>query len=298
MNAPRRLAMLVALTALILVAGVLPASAAPSPKPVLYGTTGACFNPFPGGPCTQNSDLVKIDPATGASTLIGPVGHTVTGLAWDLKTSKLFATTAIGCGEPDSVCPFHGLITIDITTGAGTPVNSAVVNFGLAGDSSPIHSLAINGAGRMAAWYDEFGGPTDTFVTIDKATGIATEFPDTGIDSSANGLAYDVFNQLWNIDRDRCTLFDPNGDCQAFGQAAYQLDPKTGKPLRFVALTPPTMAALGDFNPFTNLYYGLRFQGRNSPTFIEVVDVNAGTVTELGRTVTGLHTLAFVKKLK
>ena len=298
MKAPRRLTMLVALTALILAAGLQPVSAAPQPKPILYGTTGRCNNPFPGGPCSENSTLYRIDPSTGAATLIGSVGHTVNGLAWDPKTAKLYASTAIGCGDPLSVCPFHGLITIDTTTGLGTPVNPLAVNFGLDGEPSPIHSLAINGAGRLAAWYDEFGGPTDTFVTIDKATGVATEFPDTGIDTSANGLAYDVFNQLWNIDTKRCTLFDANGACLAFAQTAYLLDPKTGKPLSSKSLTPPTMAALGDFNPFTNLYYGLRFQGRNSPTFIEVVDVNAGTVTELGRTVTGLHTLAFVKKLK
>ena len=28
-------------------------------RPILLGTTGACNNDFPGGPCTQNSTLVK-----------------------------------------------------------------------------------------------------------------------------------------------------------------------------------------------------------------------------------------------
>ena len=175
MKAPRRLTMLVALTALILVAGVLPASAAP-PKQVLYGTTGRCTNDFPGGPCTETSTLVQLDPSTGALIKsIGEVGYTVNGLAWDAKAQKLYASTAIGD------VAFHGLITIDITTGAGTPVNPAAPNFGLAGDESPIHSITIHSNGRMVGWYDEFpttGPVTDTFVTLDKATGIATEFPD------------------------------------------------------------------------------------------------------------------------
>lgn len=300
MKAFWRLITLVAIAAALVAIGVQPAAAAVAPKPLLYGTTGACNNDFPGGPCTQNSSLVQIDPQTGAPIkVVGPVGYTVTGLAWDNLGQKMYASTAIGCG-PDSVCPFHGLITIDLNTGAGTPVNSAVHNFGLDGAESPIHSISINGAGRMVAWYDEFGGPTDTFVTIDKATGIATEHADTGIDTSANGLSFDVNNLLWNIDTRRCAVFDPaTGACKAFGQTAYLINPKTGKPLSAVALTPPTMAALGDFNPFTNLYYGLKFNSFSTdPTFIEVVNLSTGTVTQLGRTIDGLHTLAFVKKLK
>jgi len=298
MKVPRRLTMLVALTALILVAGVLPASAAP-PKQVLYGTTGRCNNEFPGGPCTENSTLVQLDPVTGAliKTIgtTGAVGHTVNGLAWDGKAQRLYASTAIGCG-PGSICPFHGLITINIETGAGTPVNEAAPNFGLAGDPSPVHSITIHSNGRMVGWYDEFpaGTVTDTFVTLDKATGMATEFPDTGIDTSANGLSFDGAGILWNIDSPRKVGTAP------LTQTAYRLDPATGKPLGTVSLNPPTQAALGDFNPATNLYYGLKFTPFDpaQKTFIEVVNLGTGTVTQLGPTVDNLHTLAFVKKVK
>jgi hypothetical protein len=289
--------MLVALTALILVAGVLPASAA-QPKPILYGTTGRCTNDFPGGPCTETSTLVQLDPGTGALIrVIGPVGYTVNGLAWDRKTSKLYASTAIGD------VAFHGLITINPSTGAGKPVNPAALNFGLAGDESPIHSITMDSNGRMVGWYDEFpiGEVTDTFVTLDKKTGIATEFPDTGIDTSANGLSFDGNDLLWNIDTRRCTAFDSEtGLCNAFGQTAYRLDPATGKPLGTVSLNPPTMAALGDFNPATNLYYGLKFTpfDPTAKTFITVVNLGTGAVTTLGQTVDNLHTLAFVKKVK
>jgi hypothetical protein len=290
-----RRALLVATLAAALGATAGPASGAMPAKPVLYGTTGACNNVNPGGPCTQTSTLVQLDAATGALVrVIGPVGFTVNGLAWDTKSGRLYASTAIG----DVV--FHGLITINVATGAGTPVNAAAHNFGLSGADSPIHSITINGAGRMAAWYDEFGGPTDTFVTIDKATGVATEFNDTGIDTSANGLAYDVFNVLWNIDTRRCTATDPvTGLCTAVGQVAYRIDPKTGKPLGTTAVTPPTMAALGDFNPFTNLYYGLKFNSFSTdPTFVVKIDLATGTATTVGQPVANLHTLAFVKQAK
>ena len=276
--------------ALILVASIQPVAAA-GPGPTLYGTTGRCNNEFPGGPCTETSTLVQLDARTGALIkVIGPVGYTVNGLAWDYHTRKLYASTAIGCG-PALVCPFHGLITIDVKTGAGMPINPAAVNFGLAGSDSPIHSISANALGRMVGWYDEFpvNATTDTFVTINTKTGVATEVPDTGLQTNQNGLSFDVLGRLWNIDTVRA------GADGTSTQFAYLVDPKTGKPLRSVPLSPPTMAAIGDFNPLNNLYYGLNFTpfDPTAVTIIELVNVHTGAVTELGRTVDNLHTLAF-----
>jgi len=292
MKALGRSMILAALAAAILTAGIQPASAAKGPQTELYGTTGRCNNVLQGGPCTETSTLVQLDPDTGAFIReIGPVGFTVNGLAWYPKSQTLYASTAIGD------VAFHGLITINLTTGAGTPVNPAALNFGLAGNESPIHSITIHSNGRMVGWYDEFptGEVTDTFVTFNKTTGIATEFPDTGIDTSANGLSFDGDGLLWNIDSPRRV-----GLGAPPTQTAYLLDPATGKPLRSILLTPPTMAALGDFNPVSNLYYGLKFTSFDptAKTFVVVVNLNNGTVTTLGQTVDNLHTLAFVKKVK
>lgn len=291
-----RSTILTALTAGILAAGLQPASAATEPKPILYGTTGRCNNDFPGGPCNETSTLVELDPSTGALIRsIGAVGYTVNGLAWDPKSQQLYASTAIGCGV-ESICAFHGLITINPTTGAGMPVNPAAENFGLDGNS-PIHSITIDSAGRMVAWYDEFPQNlvTDTFVTIDTTTGIATEFPDTGLQTNQNGLSFDQGNnQLWNIDTVHGQSPGP------FTQTAYLLDRKTGKPFGTVSLSPPTMAALGDFNPANKLYYGLKFQpfDPTQKTSMVVVNLSNGLVTTLGPTVDNLHTLAFAKKVK
>ena len=106
-------------------AGVVSVQTTSAAKPlVVYGTTGACNNAFPGGPCTQTSELVQLDARTGALIRdIGPVGYTVNGLAWDRSTKRLYASTAIGD------VAFHGLITINTRTGAGTPVDGTVHNF-------------------------------------------------------------------------------------------------------------------------------------------------------------------------
>jgi hypothetical protein len=256
------------------------------PSPILVGTTGACNNANQGGPCTQTSMLVQLDPATGQLVqVIGPVGFTVNGLAWDPKSSTLFGSTAIGDAA------FHGLITIDLTTGAGTPVNPSVDNFGLPGNS-PIHSITIGANGKIVGWYDEFAPPagvTDTFVQIDKKTGIATEHNNTGIDTSQNGLAFDNGNNLWNID-------SPRFEAGVVTQTAYLLNPVHGKPTFSRPLSPPIAAALGDFSPANNLYYGLNFQAfsHSHTTFIVTVDVSSGNVATLGQTVDNLHTLAFI----
>ena len=278
------------LAAAILAAVAQPASAAK--PPTLWGTTGACKNDFPGGPCTQQSTLVELDPQNGALIkTIGPVGYTVNGLAWDRNGQKLYATTAIGDVK------FHGLITIDTRTGAGTPVDRRAVNFGLSGADSPIHTITIDLGGRMVGWYDEPSGPglSDTFVQIDKRTGVATEFPATGIDTAQNGLSFSEFDILWNIDV-------PRGPVTSRTQLAYMIDPADGKPLCWRTLNPPTPAALGDFNDENDLYYGLNFDNSDFTTpfktFIVVVDLHSGTVTTLGRTVDDLHTLAFNRKGK
>jgi hypothetical protein len=268
----------------ILASGVPQASAkSPPGRPlILLGTIGACN--IAGGLCTEKSTLVQLDPQTGVLLrVIGPVGFTVNGLAWDSTSNTLYATTAIGDVD------FHGLITINPFTGRGKPVNKKVVNFGLPGSASPVHSITIDESGDMVGWYDE-PPPSDTFVRINKKTGIATEFPNTGIDTAQNGLSYDVSNYLWNIDVPR-----PQGGTST--QTIYLLDPVDGKPLFSKLLLPATPAALGDFNPENNLYYGLNFDVFSPPpsaTSIVVVDPRAGTVTPLGPTVDGLHTLAFI----
>jgi len=300
MKTQSRFSILTAMLAAVVLAAFVPQASAqtlsvvqtlPSGAPVLLGTTGACNNTTLGGPCTQTSTLVQIDPTNGQLVMtIGPVGFTVNGLSWDSTTDTLYATTAVGDTH------FHGLITINPTTGAGTPVNATVVNFGLPPDprfvGSPIHSLAIDSNGHLAAWYDEFPPPvgvTDTFVTIDKSTGIATEFENTGINTNANGLAFAKHDLLWNIDSPKT---QPDG---SMIQTAYLLDPSNGTMLDARDISPPIQAALGDFDPVGNKYYGVNFVAFSPQAALIVIDLKKGTVTAVGQTVDNLHVIAFVK---
>jgi hypothetical protein len=260
----------------------------PGQQPSLIGTTGACNNVRPGGPCTQNSTLVLLDPKTGALVrTIGPVGFTVNGLAWDRTTKTLYATTAIGCGVVGSVCPFHGLIKI-ARNGKGTPVNPNVVNFGIEGGDVGVSKLAIDVFGHMVASYPVPPPPTtdvdNTYVRIDPKTGIATEHLNTGINTARDGLSFGEFNLLWDVD-------DLN-------HTAFLLNPFTGAAIFAQPVNPPTMAALGDFNPVDNLYYGLQFTGTDpaGTTVINVIDVPNGTVIRSMPTVGFLHTLTWVDK--
>jgi hypothetical protein len=271
------------LAAVILIGFVqqMPAQVAP----ILVGTTGACNNVNQGGPCTQKSTLVQLDPQTGARIrTIGKVGFTVNGLAWDIRTQTLYGSTAIGDTK------FHGLITISLKTGVGKPVDKTVVNFGLPLDTgpSPVHSITIDSLGNMVGWYDEFPVTPagDTFVHINQKTGVATEFPNTGVDTSQNGLSFDQSNQLWNIDSPRVV-----GGVVV--QIAYILDPLLGTQTFSETLSPPIVAALGDFNPTDNLYYGVSF-GPNVPTSIVVVNLPGGVVTKRFPTVANLHVITFV----
>ena len=103
---------------------------------------------------------------------------------------------------------------------------------------------------------------TDTFVKINNRTGIATEFPTTGIDTAANGLSFDEVNYPWNVDTARFGIHPT--------QTAYPIDPFAGNMLASVPVFPPKIAALGAFNLPNNLYYGLNFSGLSAPTFVEV----------------------------
>lgn len=282
---------LIAVAALLTAALPLASGSAAAPArrhPVLLGTTGACNNVLPGGPCTRTSTLVQIDATTGALVrTIGPVGYTVNGLTWDETTHKLYASTAIG----DTA--FHGLITIDPRTGQGRPVNTAAPNFGLAGNS-PVHSVTVNRRGQMVAWYDEFPpGSGDTFVRMNKRTGVGTEFPTT-LDTSQNGFAFQKLGRadlLWNIDT-------PRRQGGVLTQTAYLLDPADGSTILSRPITPATNAALGDFNPENGLYYGLDFVpfDPGAATSLTIVDTTNGTARTLGPTVPDLHVLAFVKE--
>ena len=101
------------------------------------------------GPAIDDDSLYKIDPATGASTLIGPVGYSLNycqDVTYDHATDQLYTIT---CGEA------HLLGTYDLNTGALTMI----------ADMNGQHSLIVSTL--IVAEPDAPAAPSDVVVTPD-----------------------------------------------------------------------------------------------------------------------------------
>ncbi len=222
--------------------------------PILLGTIG-----YGGTPST----LVEIDPATGGVLqTIGSVGYTVNGLTYDPTSGILYGSTRFG--DPN----YNGLITIDLLTGAGTPIG--VNGWGWGG--VPITNIATNSAGKLFGW-SEWG---DDLVSIDTATGIATVVGESGIGTFGYGMAFDPSDILYFV----------NGD-----GGFFTVDTATGAATWQGYLA--SLAHHGDFDPTTGLYYGIDTTG-SGPRDIVVADLSTGSIMSVLPTVNGLHTLTFV----
>lgn len=148
----------------------------------LYGVRQTSFS---------SDQLITIDPATGADTLVGVTGiFDVQTLAFDPNTNTLYTTTT---------GPTAQLFRIDPATGIGTVV-------GLSGFFS-VGGLAFDP--NTNTLYGTTIGLTAELITIDPVTGAGTAVGPLGFDNVA-GLAFDpntntlygtdFFTQLLTID--------------------------------------------------------------------------------------------------
>jgi Ca2+-binding RTX toxin-like protein len=178
---PRMLAVIGALSVLlaqfVVWAGPAPAQVAP---PVLYAADGAGGNPA--------TTLYTVNPATGATDqTIGPIGFSVTGLAFDPTTGILYgSTTSSDANEPGS------LITINKQTGAGALVGAPGTTI-IPGCDTGTADLTFTTDGTLYGWTECF----DMLVQINKSTGVGLNFG-PGEGSSGSGLDADPDdNTLW-----------------------------------------------------------------------------------------------------
>jgi hypothetical protein len=223
---------------------------------MLIGTTGTG---------STISTLVEIDPATGnLIRTIGSVGYTVNGLVYDHTTGKLFAGTSVG--DPS----FNGLIEINLTTGAGTPIGASAwgLSFGA------VTNITVDSAGQMYGWWEG----EDSLVSIDKTTGIATLVGLSGIGTARNGLDFDNSG----------TLFMVNSSGMY-----YTVDTTTG--LATYVDDIGSTAHHGKFRPTTNIWYGIN--DTTGPRSLVLADLSTGDVIDTIPTVDNLHTLEFVQVL-
>jgi Ca2+-binding RTX toxin-like protein len=174
-----------------------------APAPGLYGATGvlAPDSSQPGdqqaADRTPPSQLYRIDPATGAATAMGSIGHPVTGLALDPTSGTLYGVTA---GVEQSTTP-RQLIRLNSDTGAGTVVGSIGAN--------DVVDIAFNSAGQLFGW----STTTDDLVRIDKATGALTIAGDAGVtETYGGGLSFGaggVLHGLIDLDYGHLWTLDP-----------------------------------------------------------------------------------------
>src|SRR3954447_25123783 len=242
-----RAVLIAALTSLVLFGLATTASAAPTP--VLYGATGG----------DTAGNLYTIDPGTGASTAVGPLGFAVTGLAQDPTDGTLYGmTSSLSPG-----CP-RCLITVNRSTGAGTVVGST----GL--PRSPA-DIAIDASGQLFGWAEGF----DDFVRIDKATGTATIVSDSGASTFGDGMSFNRDGVLYAMTQsdtgDLWTIDTSTGTFTVVGTL-------NGGPARAAPI------AAASFACDRTRLYAIDNDQDNPPNLLVTVDTATGAVTTIGDT--------------
>ena len=246
--------MAVALSALALPS----AAAAQAPPPVLYAATGQ----------DTPSQLYTVDPQTGATTAVGPIGFAVTGLAVDPTTAILYgATTPLDPTQPET------LITVDRATGAGTVVGS----FG-----HIVADMDFNSAGELFGWSEN----VDDLVSIDKATGAATVVGNSGRSTRGSGMSFDIQDVLYIL---------PNNDNGPY----FTVDTATGGLTQVGTLSngpPPAASPIpgASFACDRRTFYAVDNNFGSTPVDLITVDVASGVISTVGSTgVLGLDALVW-----
>lgn len=233
------------------------------------------------GQIGTTGNLVRIDPTDGSSTVIGPIGEPITGMAFS-PSGVLYATNATNDGSDD----MGRLFTIDTKTGAATEVDTL-------DDGTMTNHPAVADITFMGNTIYGFEGSNTPrcagdilFVTVDPSTADVTCMSDTGFSSSAgNGIAANASGTLYAA---------PDGNLDGNGNL-YTINPSTGASTVVAALTSTNsdhnMAALAFMG---NQLLGLEIDdsGPAGPANLVSVDLETGAVTVIGAAPTGSDALA------
>ncbi len=236
------------------------------PPDLLYG---AAFS-GPDGLAT----LHRIDPDTGGTIAVGPIGYQrVSAMDFD-RRGTLYAT-----GERNDGSNTNVLLTVDTATGAGTEVGpTGVTGLGF-GDVLTDMSFR-NADGKLYAYIDI----ADGLATIDPFTGTASLVGPTGIGSAGNGMAFDPGDILWHANQSTFNIIDQTTGAASVAGALLWSPP---------ADLSPRVNAM-DFRPRTRIPYVSVNDGfGGSENYLGTLSLVTGTVRIIGPTALGLDALAW-----
>jgi hypothetical protein len=214
---------------------------------------------------TGPSNLYEIDPATGAATLIGPIGFWRVGA---LDTAEDGTLYAIGRNPTTRQ---NVLLTIDRATGAGTQIGPTGVESTGFGDT--IADISFRPSDGVLFGYLESG---DGLGTLNLTTGAVTALGDTNVSCCGNGLAFAPDGRLLHINENELHVMN-----QATGVATVIVPMTYPTPDEF-----PRVSGM-DFQPDTGELVGILKS--DVGTFLVRIDIVTGVVTTVGSaTVNGL----------
>jgi hypothetical protein len=252
----------------LLAAALLLTVAAPAfalPSPTLFATTGGTGDSSKIAP---PSELWRVDPNSGAVTSAGNTGFAITGLAQDPTTGILYAVS----NNKSPIAP-KTLLTINPATGAATPIGP----LGLI-----IADITFNSSGQLFGWSEE----SDNLASIDKQTGVATEFAADELSTYGSASAFDINDTYW-------LLGDGEGEAESPNDEGlyWTIDTATGKATERGRFSPidanQSAISAGAFDcARTTLYATVNNYGE-PPANLVTVDTATATLTNKGLTVTG-----------
>jgi hypothetical protein len=257
-------AVLATLVALALVlAAAAPASALPAPT--LFMTTGGTGD---SSKVALPSELWRVDPNSGAAVSVGNTGFGITGLAQDPTTGILYAVS----NNKSPIAP-RTLLMLNPANGAATQIGP----LGLI-----IADITFNSSGQLFGWSEE----GDNLASIDKLTGVATEFIVDELSTYGSASAFDINDTYWFLGDGEGEAKVPNNEGEY-----HTIDTATGKATSRGRFTPidanrSAISAAAFDCARTTLYATINNYGE-PPANLVTVDTTNATLTNKGLTVTG-----------
>jgi hypothetical protein len=222
--------------------------------------------------------LYAVNPTNGAVTPLGSTGYAITGMAQDPTSGILYAVSNHKSpGAPDT------LLRLDPANGAATVIGPV----GSKAAPQRIADMDFDSNGNLFGWSEE----KDVFVSVDKATGLATPIGENDISTYGSASAFDSNDTFWLLGEGEGK--PPVNDEGEF----WTIDTATGVPTERGRLTPidenASSVSAASYDCARTTLYALVNNYGEPPANLVTVDLTTGTLTNKGLTQTAADGLAW-----